>query len=180
MSARKHDYRALEAEYIRTPGLSIRALARNHEIKSYSSVAQYAREHDWDAKRDAILGKAETKLVEKISDQIADEQADLVNTVRMEWLTVIRAATYKFAEDLKDPSYRISVESLIKLIQQGSVLLGEPSQRTEERHLALTGSLDGANPDFLRRLVEATRGERPVGRGEGLPPRIGPEDTRPN
>ena len=130
MSARKHDYRALEAEYIRTPGLSIRALSRNHEIKSYSSVAQYAREHDWDGKRDALLGKAENKMMELVSDQIAEEQADLVSTIRMEWLTVIRAATYKFAEDLKDPTFKISVDSLIKLIQQGSLAIRASARRS--------------------------------------------------
>lgn len=182
MSARKHDYRALEREYVQTPGLSIRALCRRHGIKSYSSVAAYARapENDWEGKRARVIAKAEDKAVELVSDRLADEQAELVSTVRSEWLTVIRAATYKFAEDLKDPQYKVSVDSLIKLIDKGLVLLGEPSSRTEERHLALTGSLDGVNPDILRRIAAATRPERVVGRGEGLPPRTHPEDTRPN
>lgn len=180
MSARKHDYRALEREYISTPDLSIRALCRKHGVKSYSSVAAYARANNWEGKREETLGKAQNKMVELVSTQIAEQEASLIDTVRGEWLTVIRAATYKFAEDLKDPNYKISVDSLIKLIQQGSVLLGEPSQRIEERHLALTGSLDGVSPDVLRRIATATRPVEPVVKREGLPPRLNPEDPRPN
>lgn len=180
MSARKHDYRALEAEFIRTPGLSIRELCRNHDIKGFSSVAAYARENKWEQKRDQIMGRAEEKAIELVSDQLAEAQVELIETVRSEWLTVIRAATYKFAEDLKDPQYKVSVDSLIKLIDKGLVLLGEPSSRTEERHLALTGTLEGVSADTLRRIAAATRPVEPVRVGEGLPPRAGTEDPRPN
>jgi hypothetical protein len=178
VTVRKHDYAQLEREYT-TSTISIRALCRKHGVKGYSSVAQYAREHEWDLKRERIHNRTETKLVERVSDQLAAAEADLVETVRGEWLTVIRAATYKFAEDLKDPNYRIRVDDLIKLIDKGLVLVGEPSSRTEERHLELSGSLDSLGPEFFRQLAERTRPDH-VRRVEGLPPRVGTEDPRQN
>jgi len=179
MTVRKHDYQTLEREYIGSD-ISIRGLCKKHDIKGFSAVAQYSREHGWDEKRERIRGRATTKVVERVSDQIAEAEADLITTVRGEWLTVIRAATYKFAEDLKDPGYKIRVDDLIKLIEKGLVLLGEPSERTEERHLELTGSLDALGPEFFRRLAERTRPVRSVGGTENLPSRLGAEEHRQN
>jgi hypothetical protein len=179
MSARKHDYTALEREYI-TTDISIRALCKKHDIKGYSSVAQYAREHEWEEKRERIMGRKADKMVERVSDQLAEAELSLVEEVRGEWLTVIRAATYRFAEQLKDPEFKIRVPELIALIDKGLVLIGEPSSRTEERHLALTGTLEQLPEEFVRRLAEGTRSDRPVGHGAGLPTRVGPEATRPN
>lgn len=179
MTVRKHDYAVLEREYT-TSDISIRALCRKHGIKGYSSVAAYAREHDWDGKRERIHHRTESKVIERVSDRLAEAEASLVDEVRGEWLTVIRAATYKFAEDLKDPSYRIRVDDLIKLIDKGLVLVGEPSSRTEERHLELSGTLDGMGPEFFRQLAERTRPRVDVREREALPSRVGAEESRPH
>lgn len=179
MTVRKHDYTLLEREYI-SSDISIRALCKKHDIKGYSSVSQYSREHDWEAKRAQIMGRKQDKLVERMSGELAEAEADLMEVVRGEWLTVIRAATYKFAEDLKDPNYKLRVSDLVQLIDKGLVLLGEPSSRTEERHLALTGSLEQLPEEFFRRLAERTRPEHPVGPREGLTIRVGSEETRRN
>lgn len=181
MTVRKHDYLTLEREYVSSnPKVSIRGLCAKHDIAGYSSVAKYAREHGWDEKWERIHDRAESKLVERVSDQLVDDEMALVSEVRSEWLTVIRAATYKFAEDLKNPDYRIRVDDLIKLIDKGLVLLGEPSERTEERHLALTGSLDGLPQGLLRQLAERTRPVIAVRARENLPSRAGTENPREN
>lgn len=181
MTVRKHDYTTLEHEYVYDPNkISIRALCRKHDIKSYSSVAAYSREHGWDEKREEVQNRKSLKVVERMADRMAEEEISLVDEVRHEWLTVIRAATYKFAEDLKDPSYRIRVPDLIQLIDKGLVLIGEPSSRTEERHLALTGSLGELPADVLRQLVERTRPDQPHAGRESLPSRAGTQDPRPN
>lgn len=179
MSTRKHDYTNLEREYV-TSQISIRALCRKHDIKGYSSVAAYARANDWDVKRERIMGRKETKMVERVADRLAEAELTLVEEVRSEWLTVIRAATYKFAEDLKDPNYKVRVSDLVLLIDKGLVLLGEPSERTEERHLALTGHLDSLPDAFVRQLADRTRPRIDDGRGEGVPARVVSEETRPN
>lgn len=179
MTVRKHDYTTLEREYI-TSTISIRGLCKKYDIKGYSSVAQYAREHGWDEKRERIMGRKQDKMVERVSDQLAEAEVSLVEEVRSEWLTVIRAATYKFAESLKDPEYKLRVSDLVQLIDKGLVLLGEPSSRTEERHLALTGSLEQLPEAFVRRLADSTRPEQSVGHGTNLPTRVGPEATRQN
>ena len=179
MSARKHDYTTLEREYI-TSTISIRSLCKKHDIKGYSSVAQYARENGWEEKRERIQGRKDTKLAERVSDQLVSDEMALIEEVRGEWLTVIRAATYKFAEDLKDSNYKLRVSDLVQLIDKGLVLLGEPSSRTEERHLALTGTLDGLPEEFVRQLADRTRPRLDVGSGESSPPRVVSEAARPN
>lgn len=181
MTTRKHDYQSLEAEWTRLPDkISYRELARRHGIKSYSAIAAYAKEHHWEDKRDDIMGRKDAKVAERVSAQLAEAEADMIETVRGEWLTVIRAATYKFAEDLKNPNYTLRVDDLVKLIDKGLVLLGEPSSRTEERHLALSGSLDGLPEPVLRAMAERTRPLSVARVGANLPTRADPEGTRSN
>jgi hypothetical protein len=157
MSAHKHDYDALEREFISNPDASIRGLCRAHGIKSYSSVAAYARSHGWYEKQRKLAARVEERAIEKVAERSSDVIAELLGEVQSEMLTVIRAALYKFAEDLKDPNYRIMPHDLIKLMNQGLLLMGEPTSRTEEKRLELTGTFEGLPPEFLRRLASATR-----------------------
>lgn len=179
MSTRTHDYDTLEREYLRG-SMSIRELCRKHEIKSFSAVALYAREHGWYEKRKKIGERTEEKTIARVSEALAEQETSEILTIRSEMLTVIRAAIYKFAEDLKDPNYRIVPMDLIKLMNQGLLLMGEPTSRTEEKRFELSGTVEGLPPDVLRRLAEATRPRLVAGGGPELPARRNPEDTRAN
>lgn len=179
MSTRTHDYEALEREYLRS-AISIRELCRRNDIKSFSAVALYAREHGWYEKREKIGQKAEEKTIARVSDALAEEETNEILTIRSEMLTVIRQALYKFAEDLKDPEYRIVPMDLIKLMNQGLLLMGEPTSRTEEKRLELSGTFEGLPPDVLRRLAEATRPRLVAGGSPDLPARVRSEDARAN
>jgi len=180
VSARTHDYDTLKKEFLADPTLSIRELCRRHNIKSYSSVAQYARENGWYEQKEQIKLRRDDKVIERVSESLANELVARIDKISEDWLTVTQAAIYKFAEQLTNPNFHVGVDDLVKLMDKGLVLTGNPSSRTEERHLALTGNIDGLPPEFVRRLAEATRprlAER-AGVGGATPP--GDEKPRTN
>lgn len=176
------DYDALEREYVRGK-MSIRALCKAHGIKGYSSVAEKARRDDWYGKRDALAGKVSEKTVEKVAERIAAEEVDMLMTVREEMLTVVRAAIYKFAKDLESPEYHVATKDLIELMKQGLLLIGEPTERTEEKSLAFTGNLADLPIDLVRELATAAREARTLRdgpRAAGLAVPALPPRTRSN
>lgn len=168
------DYDLLEKEYV-TGTMSIRQLARDNDI-SWSTVAKTARDRGWKEKRDVFRSKKSDKMIERM----AEDQAELAAEIRGEMLTVVRAALYKFAEDLKRPDYMITASELVKVIQQGMLLIGEPTSRTEEKTLAVQANFDGLDPAVLTELLGAARAARNVTRavGSGLRPTI--EGVKPN
>lgn len=170
------DYDLLEKEYV-TGTMSVRQLCRDHDIKSWSSVAKAARERGWYEKREAYRSKKSDKMIERM----AEDQAELAVEIRGEMLTVVRAALYKFAEDLKRPDYMISASELVKVIQQGMLLIGEPTSRTEEKKLDVRATFDGLDPAVLGELLAAARAARrdvPRAVGSGLRPTA--ESNKPN
>ncbi len=174
-----HDYDQLEREYVATD-VSIRGLCKKHGIKGYSAVAAYSRTHGWNEKREAIRARAAQRTLEKVADRMSDEEADEIVQFRGESLMVIRAALYKFAEDLKDPNFRVRAEELVKLVQLGLLITGSPTERIEERRLDLRATFSELPADVLRGLVEATRPGRALGEPAGDPARTGAPGTRPN
>lgn len=180
MATKTHDYDQLKKEFLRDPDLSIRELCRRNNIKGYSSVALYARNHGWYEEKDRIRNRASDKMVEKVAERIADADADEIEQFRTESLTIIRASLYKYAEDLKDPNYRLRADDLAKLIQLGLLITGQPTSRTEERRLDVVATFEGLPREALRALAEATKPRPALGTPEGSPPRTSDEGTRPN
>lgn len=174
-----HDYDQLEREYIASD-ISIRALCKKHDIKGYSAVAAYSRTHGWNEKREALRARTAARTLEKVADRMSDEEADEIAQFRGESLTVIRAALYKFAEDLKDPSFKVKADELVKLVQLGLLITGSPTERIEERRLDLRATFGDLPADALRGLVEATKPRPSIGTGTGEPSRTSASSTRSN
>jgi hypothetical protein len=168
------DYDMLEKEYV-TGHMSIRSMAKKYDM-SWSAVARIARERGWYAKRETFKAKKSEKTIEKM----AENQAELASEIRGEMLTVVRAALYKFAEDLKRTDYMISASELVKVIKQGMLLIGEPTSRTEEKTLAVNASFDGLPPELLGELLSAAREVRNITRPAGQDLRPALESGKPN
>jgi hypothetical protein len=180
VSAKTHDYDILKREFLADPDLSIRELCRRHDIKGYSAVAQFARENGWYDQKEQIKARRDDKVIERVSDTLANELASRIESLSEDWLTVTQAAVYKYAEQLRNPDFKVHVDDLVKLMDKGLVLTGNPSTRTEERHLALTGSLEGLPPEFVRRLAEATRPRLTDGAGTDRAAQARDEKSRQN
>lgn len=145
------DHLALEQEYV-TGDLSIRALARDHGLSSYSALARKAREGGWYQKRDSYR----LTLANKTYDLMADTGA-VENAKRNEkMLRVALKGLDAFEKDLNAGRVAVSARDAVALIGVVRLLTGESTERKEERHLGL--NLSGPiTPDLLRSLEQRAR-----------------------
>lgn len=187
---KRHDYNALEREFVRGD-MSLRELARMHNITNHSLVQFQAKRNDWMRKREEFREKADERAIVYMADaeglRRAREDKVRSNAIEAidEAITKMRAdmaATRKVlrgAELVEEPLVIITPKDLAILIDRLNVLFGRPANITEERNLGINIS-GAAGPDILRGIVEATRGIGPLaGDASGSPiPRI--DRTREN
>lgn len=180
MSRTIHPYDAMEKVYVESD-LGIRAVARQFGVNA-PTVSVQARKRHWVEKR----VNYRTLLADKRVASWADGQADKEAKVRDDMLTAIHAAVLQFGGNLglartgkdgvKVPVFPVSAQDLVKLIEKYLLLTGKATKIGEERNLGL--NFEDVPLDFLRELVEQSRGAaanaRPV-EGAALP---GPSDTR--
>ena len=138
---------------------SIRAIAKDINV-SFRSLAQKARNEDWAAKRAAYKQTSSQLVVERIQDKWAAQKAEVID----EMLIVLRRTIRKYNERLSDEENPpvITTKDVTLAMQQLLLLLGEPTQRTEERHLGFNFTAE-VDPELLRRIEELTRGTAPSG-----------------
>jgi hypothetical protein len=89
--------------------------------------------------------------IDAIDEAITKMRSDMKQTVSRERNGVWR----------EEPLVVIRPQDVAILIDRLQVLFGKPSSITEERNLGLSLSATGNDPEFLRALVEASRGRGP-------------------
>jgi hypothetical protein len=167
MAATKYDYDELEQQYVRGT-MSIRQLCRDNDIKTWSTVSEYAKRNVWDEKREHFqtqLAEAETRvLVQKRADDLAKSLDDAVQ--------VGTAAIWSFFDSLKDrwvedpdggksifvPAQTISAGDFVKIMEKLMVLNGQASSR--DAHMGLNINVNdpaGITMEMLRDLASAAR-----------------------
>lgn len=195
MSQTRYDYEALKAEYVTGPDISIRALARKHEIKSWSALQAQANKGkeqglDWDSEKERYQRTLAEKTLQTVTTALATKKAQIIADA----LDVIHAAIFKMAGDMRDhwvadpqnPSARVFVpgivitpDSLAKLLDRFLTLTGNPSTISENRNIGLDLTPD-LPPDIAQLIAEVAGGRaanaRPVGRS-ALP---GAKSARPD
>lgn len=171
MSNRKFDWPALEREYIQGD-MGLRTLAREHGITNHSLVMAQSKRNNWVEKRAAFKNRAETKAVQILADdegkRIAKEERVRDNAIDAidDAITRMRADLQRTVKRMRDgvwveePAITVKPQDVAILIDRLNVLFNKPAQITEERKLG--ASFESKDPEFLRALVEATRGVRPT------------------
>lgn len=149
----RYNVAEVEKRYV-TGRESIRTIATDIGI-AFSSLADKARKEDWASKRAAYQQMSGEKAVERVADRWANQKAEVVD----EMLLVLRLAIRKFYEKLDDKENPplITLKDVTLAMNQMLLLLGEPTQRTENRNLGFTFSAE-LDPELLRRIEELTRG----------------------
>jgi hypothetical protein len=149
----KYNVAEVEKRYV-TGRESIRTIAADIGI-AFSSLAEKSRKEDWAAKRAAYRQMSGEKAVERVADRWANQKAEVVD----EMLVVLRLAIRNFYDKLKDTENppQLNLKDVTLAMNQMLLLLGEPTQRTENRNLGFTFSAE-LDPELLRRLEELTRG----------------------
>lgn len=169
MSHAKHDYSAMEIEYVQSD-ISVRELASRHGA-SWSTVNVQKNKRGWDQKREAYNAKLGDRQVETL----VKARLTTVATIHEELLTAIRAAIHRYVADVQrtDEAQPVSARDLMGLIDKFLLLTGQATSRSESRNLDLHAGFDtifrDAPPELLREFAELARvngaGAKPVGRG---------------
>lgn len=166
---RKWDYDKLELEYIQGT-MSLRELAESAGMSTHSMIMEASQKGGWVKKREEYQARASQKALTLLADdegrRIAKEVA-----VRDNAIDAIDEAISKMRSDMKqtvlrerngqwreEPLVVIRPQDVAQLIDRLQVLFGKPSSITEERNLGISLSSTGNDPEFLRALVEASRG----------------------
>jgi hypothetical protein len=146
-SHKRVDYRSMERRYI-TTDLSLRALAKEAGI-GWGTLAQHSRNDGWVEKRAEYRAQADQRALESAEDQFVNRSVE----IREEAVNVMRATLYAYADNLKDKPGIVTTRDAALAIDKLLLLLGEPTSRTEERHVF--GS-DITSED-LREIIAASR-----------------------
>ena len=164
---KKYDYAKLELEYVQGD-MSLRELAGSAGMTSHSLIMEQSVKREWGRKRKEYRSKAgDTALAVLATDEgrrVAKEMRVRENAIDAidEAITKMRADMGRMTKRMKDgnwveePLVIIKPQDVALLIDRLNVLFGRPSNITEERTLGITAV--GSDPEFLRALVEATRG----------------------
>ena len=174
MTATKHDYDALEREYIFGTA-SVRELCRLHGINSWSAVAAQARRRKWADKRTDFRNQRTSRSISRMAESRAVKASEIAD----EFLDVIRAALYRFAENLKDKDYKIYPADIAKLIDKLQLLTGRPTDITEERRFGISVTTP-ADPETFRDFVAGLRSRASLADGSENGPYGDSEGTRSN
>lgn len=171
MTRSKHDYKTLRLEYIQSD-ISIRELAKKHDIPSFSSVNAMKNKEGWDADREAYR----TSVAGREIETLVDARMRMVTEIHGELLLAVRHAVRRFIMDVSrnESPQQVSARDLMGMIDKFLLLSGSTPHRTESRISAdhsfdFGGLLADAPADVLRELAELARlngaGAQPVGRG---------------
>lgn len=164
---KKHDYRALEREYV-AGDMSVRELARRHGIANPSLVHVQAKRLGWYDKRDALRQRAGAKTIERLADAEA-RRAERVFEVEDHALEVIDEALTKMSKDMhrsrmvehggqlfEEPIFLMTPKDLALLIDRLQIFLNAPSRIVEQRSVGLTVTSD-LSIDVLKQFAALTR-----------------------
>lgn len=164
---RRYDYDMLEREYV-TTDVSLRELCRRHGITTHSLITIQSKKREWVRKREEYRARAADQTVIFLADKEADMRAKEAK-VRMNAIEAIDEAIMKLRADMKrthtvlrgdtyveEPVMTLRPYDISMLIDRLQVLVGKPSQITEERNIGV--NFDGVSPELLVGFIEATRG----------------------
>jgi len=175
MGRSKIDYSAAEREYT-TGNDSIRSLATRYGV-SFSSMAEWARNHDWNQKRAAYRSTVASSALDETRERHVAEREDILE----EAFTLLRATLYQYGAQLKAGTIPVNVKDLVMAISAIQSLLGQPTSRTEATILGVNITADAGQLDLgvLRELERVARAKL-VGDGVEGSPQLRVEGPRPN
>lgn len=174
------DYKEAERRYV-IEGKSVRAIALEMNLRSWSSMNKIAKDEDWKGKRSAYLSAIARRSYDTAAATVAAEQNAIRDEAVLAGRATVRAYVQKFLN--ADGTYKVGVE-----VSPKDALLWAQFLVSE---MAAPGQMNTEPPDharnitppdaeLLRRVVEVAR-ERvaPTG-GLGTTVVVVPPNTRAN
>jgi transposase-like protein len=171
----KIDYEEAERDY-RTGNDSIRSLAARYGV-SFSSMAEWSRNHEWDKKRAEYRSFVSTQAVGEVAERHVAEKEEILE----EAFTLLRATLYEYGRQLRAGTIPVNVKDLAMAITAIQSLLGKPTSRMEATILGVNITADNRDLDLgLLRELERVARARLVGGSVDGTPQLRVEGTRPN
>lgn len=165
------DPKKAEIDFV-TSNLSIRELARRHEI-SQSSMAKHARDNDWKGRRQAYQASISRQGYEQMAAEIVAQEG----IIREESIIVMRATLRKYAERLASGEVAVNTKDAVEAVKIIAQLMGEPDSGKRDADNARTVSKPDA--EHLRRVADVAREKSRPQILEGTAEQ-GERRTRPN
>jgi len=167
------DYKEAERRYV-VEGKSVRAIAREMGLSSWSSMNTIANREDWKGKRSAYMSAIARRSYETAAATVASEQ----NIIRDETVLAGRATIRAYIQGITDgsikPNARDAQVWAAWLLEAAKEVTG-PS--TEEPNVT---NVTPPDADVLRRVVEAARRQVAPTGGVGPALVVVPPSTRSN
>jgi len=167
------DYKEAERRYV-VEGQSVRQIARDMGLKSWSSMNAIALREDWRGRRQAYLSSIARRSYETAAATVASEQTQ----IRNEAVLAARASIRQYLEDLKDKKVTISPKDAhlwaTFLLSEMTAPTGMSTEAPDARNVT------PPDADLLRRVVEAARERVASTGGVGPTALVIAPDPRPN
>ena len=169
------DFARLEAEYV-TGSMSLRQIARDEGL-AQSTIARVSRLEGWNSKRDAYRASLSTKAYDLMSSRDAVKLAarnmqmlDIGDKV----FTLFEKQIPVWEEQIGQGKTPIKVQDFKIIAELTRLIIGEPTERKEERSLGL--NLHAFDLGQLERFERAARAALPdAATGNGVSPTPEPE-----
>ena len=173
MSAQKADPKAMKYDFV-VNNLTQAEIARKYGLTP-ATVSERARRDDWKGAKIAHVNSITQRSYEKIAESVANDKVTHIN----EAIAVARATLRAYAQALTAGEVKVNSKDAIEAAKFLVVTLNpEGLPQTDDSAPKLDVNPDAS--DFLRRVVEAARGQvdsSGVLEGSVL---VGPTGTKPN
>jgi hypothetical protein len=146
----KIDYSALEKMYV-TEDKTYAELARLTKITA-QSVSEYGKRNDWPGKRAAYRAAISRRGYEQVAEAVSFQQTTIIN----EAIAVARATLRQYANGIVAGTIPVSAKDAAEMIRLLVKELSPDGTRDSNGPTVIDNQSEDA--DFLRRIVEASRG----------------------
>jgi len=163
----KYPWDELERQFVHGT-MSMRQLAKDNGMQSWSTLSEYAKRHAWAEKRanyQARLTEAETRtLVERRADQLGKSLDDAVTVASQVIWAFLDSLRYRWVTDEETgkrflvPAQVIAASDFVRIMEKLMVLNGQATSREARVGLTLTGEVSSElTMEMLRDLASAAR-----------------------
>lgn len=170
----KVDYAEAERRYV-VEGQSVRQIAKDMGLKSWSSMNVIANRDDWKGKRQAYMSAIARRSYENAAATVANEQ----QVVRDEAVLAGRATIRQYLSQLQAGKVHVTPKDAQ---MWAAFLVAEmaPGPKDTSAEVPDVRNVTPPDADLLRRVVEAARGRVAPAGSLGSAPLVESSDARPN
>lgn len=130
-------------------GQSIRAIAKQMSV-SPSAISERSIREDWKGQKMAYEASISRRTYENMADEVARERGEIIK----ENVLAARATVRKYLTDLASGKVNVTTRDAVEMMK---FLVQESTAPGDVNHSDPRNVTPGADADFLKKLIEASR-----------------------